>query len=217
MAALGILKLDNIEYRLLAFDYKSTQRLDSTGKPFGEPTGWLIDLTIESDSSSALLQWALGNEVKNGIITFYKPDGMSRFKEVEFKKAYCISHHEKFEANGTLPMRQMITISEPRQEVAKEVIAPPKKALQQEPEKKITEITWMCAKMKNSIKEAGIGERASLMVKTENYKQGETITIIVDEANGKDLKTDTKEITYSGEVNAEGIAELKEEVTIQTV
>lgn len=216
MAALGILKLDNVEYRLIEFNYMASQPLDRVGKPCGKTTGWLIDLTIESDSSTALLQWALGNEAKDGIITFYKADGMSKFKAVEFKKAYCISHHEKFESNGTLPMRQMIRISEPRQEIAKEVITPPKKIIQQEPEKRITDITWMCAEMEDIINKASVGEKVSLLVKTINFKEGETVTIIIDEANGKDLKTDTKEVTYSGEVNGEGIAELREEVKIQT-
>ncbi|MDN3675291.1 type VI secretion system tube protein TssD [Flavobacterium branchiarum] len=217
MATLGILKLDNVEYRLITFNYKSTQPLDAMGKPSGKPTGCLIDLTIESDSSTALLQWTLNNEAKDGIIIFYKADAMSKFKDVEFKKAYCISHYEIFEANGTLPMRQLIRIYESRQEIAKKEIAPPKQLIQQEPEKKIIEIKWMCGKMKDSINEAGIGEKTSFLVKTENYKQGETITIIVDEADGKDLKTNTKEISYSGKVNAEGIAELKEQVKIQTV
>ncbi|MBS7231740.1 hypothetical protein KHA90_11950 [Flavobacterium psychroterrae] len=110
---------------------------------------------------------------------------------------------------------QFISISEPRTLLPKEAIVQPVKIAPQE-SKRITDIKWMCAKMKDSIKEVGIGEKASLTVKTVNYMQGEKITIIVDEADGKYLKSNTKEITYSGEVNAEGIAELKEQVKIET-
>ncbi|MEN2401043.1 type VI secretion system tube protein TssD [Flavobacterium sp. MC2016-06] len=135
MAVLGILKLDNKEYKLITYNCKSTQAVDKTGKPSQRPSGLQIDLTIESDSSTDLLQWALGNEPKDGIITFYKADGMSKFSEVKFKKAHCINLTEKFEANGILPMRQLITISEPRREEVKEVIAPPKRVIQTEEEK----------------------------------------------------------------------------------
>ncbi|MEN2401046.1 type VI secretion system tube protein TssD [Flavobacterium sp. MC2016-06] len=143
MAVLGILKLDNKEYRLITFDLKSTQPVDKTGKPSQRPSGLLIDLVIESDSDTSLLQWALGNEPKDGIITFYKADGMSKFSEVKFQKAYCVSLAEKFEANGTLPMRQIITISEPRREEVKEVIAPPKQTIRQEAEEIIEDKTYV--------------------------------------------------------------------------
>jgi hypothetical protein len=141
MAVLGILKLDNKEYRLITFDLKSTQAVDKTGKPSQRPSGLQIDLTIESDSSTDLLQWMLGNEPKDGIITFYKADGMSKFNELKFKKAHCINLTEKFEANGILPMRQIITISEPRREEVKEVIAPPKRVIQTEEEEKTEDKT----------------------------------------------------------------------------
>lgn len=131
-AASGILTLDNKEYRLITFDYRASQPVTWNGKPSGRPSGFFIDLTIESDSDTSLLEWALGNEAKDGVITFYKPDGMSKFNEVKFKKAYCIRHEERFEANGKLPMRQIITISEPRYDLPKNVIAPPKKIVQQE-------------------------------------------------------------------------------------
>lgn len=214
MVALGMLKLDNIEYRLMTFDYKSRQSLDNSGKPFGKSTGALIDLTIESDSNTALLEWMLGNDSKDGVITFYKPDGMSKFNEVRFQKSYCISFREVFEADGILPMRQMITISQPKNETIKKVVTPPAKVVQEKPQKKITEVTWMCSEMKDSINQASVGEKTSLLVKTVNYYEGETITIVVDELNGKDLKSGTKEITFTGQVNADGVAELKEKIEI---
>jgi hypothetical protein len=131
MAALGILTLDNEEYKILEFDYKSNQQTDQLGRPVGIPSGSLIDLTIESDKSTSLLSWMLGNEAKDGAVTFYKYDAMKKFKEFAFKKSHCISWHEKFEANGNLPMRQTLRISEPYHEPTEEVIAPPKKIIQQ--------------------------------------------------------------------------------------
>lgn len=115
--------------------------------------------------------------------------------------------------NGNVPMHQVFKISEPYHE-KKEIIAQPKKIVQETPEKKITNISWMCAEMKDEINRADIGDKVSLWVETLNYKEGEIITILVDEVDGKELKSDVKEITFSGKVNADGIAELKKEVEI---
>lgn len=82
--------------------------------------------------------------------------------------------------------------------------------------KQILSAVWMCAEMKDVISTASVGDKVSLLVKTINYKEGETITIVVDEVNGKDFKTNTKEVTFTGKINAQGLAELKEEVEIQT-
>lgn len=214
MAALGILTLDNEEYKILEFNYKSNQQTDKLGRPIGIPSGSLIDLTIESDKSTALMSWMLGNEPKDGVITFYRHDAMSKFKEFAFKKSHCISWDEKFEANGNLPMRQTLRISEPYHEPTEEVIAAPKKIVQEEKVKRITNIAWKCADMKNEINKADIGDKVSLWVETINYQEGETVTIVVDEVDGKELKSSVKEITFSGKVNADGIAELLREVEI---
>lgn len=80
--------------------------------------------------------------------------------------------------------------------------------------KKIIDIKWMCSEVENVINQASIGEKVSLMVRTLYFEEGETVTIVIDEVNGKDLKPNIKEITYSGKVNSEGIAELKQQVTI---
>ena len=55
----------------------------------------------------------------------------------------------------------------------------------------------------------------SVLVQTRNYEKGETITIVVDEIDGKDIKNGEKEITLTGTVNAEGFAELKEEIELE--
>jgi len=214
MAALGILTLDNEEYKVLEFNYKTNQQTDKLGRPVGVPKGSLFNLTIESDKGSSLMSWMLGNDAKDGVVTFYRHDAMQKFKEFAFKKSHCISWTEKFEANGNLPMRQTLRISEPYHEPKEEVIAAPKKIVQEEKVKKITNISWKCADMKEEINNADIGDKVSLWVETINYQEGETVTILVDEVDGKELKADVKEITFSGKVNADGIAELLREVEI---
>jgi hypothetical protein len=81
-------------------------------------------------------------------------------------------------------------------------------------EKQILSAQWMDANMENNIDYIGYEEKASLLVQTRNYEEGETITVVVDEINGNDINDDGKEITLTGTVNKEGFAELKEKIEI---
>jgi hypothetical protein len=83
--------------------------------------------------------------------------------------------------------------------------------------KKILNAKWMCAEMLENIDSAGDEEKVSLLVKTRNYNEGESITIIIDDENGYDVKKGKKEITLTGTVAADGYAKLKEEVVIESV
>jgi len=82
-------------------------------------------------------------------------------------------------------------------------------------EKKILNAKWMCGEMENDISNAFVGDKVSLLVQTRNYEEGESITLKVKEKNDGDVKDGEKEITLTGKVNAEGFAELKEEVEIE--
>ncbi|HEX8575072.1 MAG TPA: Rhs element Vgr protein, partial [Flavobacterium sp.] len=82
-------------------------------------------------------------------------------------------------------------------------------------EKQIISVKWMDNEMKERIESACFGDKVSLLVKTRNYEEGETITIKIKEKDGGDVKEGEKELTLTGKVNAEGFAELKEEVEIE--
>ncbi len=84
-------------------------------------------------------------------------------------------------------------------------------------EKQIISVTWKNANLDSDITTANIGDKVSLVVETKNYKEGETIVIVIDEVNGKDIKTGTKLLKFSGEVNADGQAILKEELSIENI
>jgi hypothetical protein len=75
--------------------------------------------------------------------------------------------------------------------------------------KKIIRIAWMCAELKNEINKAVYGEKVSLLVKTKNYKEGEILSVTIDEIEGK-------EMIYKGIVNSDGVAELKEKIKIES-
>lgn len=83
--------------------------------------------------------------------------------------------------------------------------------------KKILNAKWMCAEMEEDVQKTHVGKKVSLLVKTRNYAEGETITIIIDDKNGYDAKEGEKELTFTGTVAADGSAELKEKVVIEDV
>ncbi|WP_264524810.1 DUF4280 domain-containing protein [Flavobacterium sp. N502536] len=83
--------------------------------------------------------------------------------------------------------------------------------------KEILNVSWKDGDLKNEINTANIGDKVSLVVETKNYIEGETVVIIVDEINGKDIKENTKQVKFSGEVNTDGLAILKEEIAIENV
>ena len=94
---------------------------------------------------------------------------------------------------------------------------PEKGKFKYDKEKQIIDVKWMCENVENNREKASEGEKVSLWVQTRNYEEGETISIKVDDLNGEDLKDDVKELTFTGTVNKEGFAELKEALEIEKV
>lgn len=83
--------------------------------------------------------------------------------------------------------------------------------------KEILNITWKNGDLDSEIDTANIGDKVSLVVETKNYKEGETVVVTIDEIDGKDVKENTKQVKFTGEVNADGLAILKEEIAIENV
>lgn len=78
-------------------------------------------------------------------------------------------------------------------------------------EKQIVSAQWMDGDMKEVIDTAFMGEKISILVYTRNYDEGETIDVDVEH----DYNNEKKKVIYSGTVNKEGFAELKEKVEIK--
>ena len=72
-------------------------------------------------------------------------------------------------------------------------------------EKTITEIIWMNSPMEKQISEARNNELLSLKVKTQNYNEGEMISLLI-----KDEENQEKNIQLIGYVDNEGFAFLQQ-------
>ncbi|QLG46856.1 type VI secretion system tube protein TssD [Costertonia aggregata] len=112
MSFLAKLYVDGVEYNVLHCTYNFEQPIDHTGKPSGKPIGGQITVTLESQGKYDLHHWmAAPEQAKDGTIIFYKRDAMAKLQEVVFKKAYCVSLEEEFDAVDDIPMQKRIIIS----------------------------------------------------------------------------------------------------------
>lgn len=106
MSFLSKLELDGNTYNILECKYSFVQSTDGTGKPEGMPQGGEIFIRIESTGNPELLGWMLDhNQTKNGKITFFRRDAMSKLQELTFEKAYCIKFTEHFNSVDAEPLQ----------------------------------------------------------------------------------------------------------------
>ena len=106
MSFLSTFHVDGEEYNVLEFNIDFKQGTDTTGKPIGDPKGGAIKLIIEATQNTKFLSWMLNSELtKDGKIIFFRRDALSKMKELDFKKAFCVNYHEQFTSTTDIPMK----------------------------------------------------------------------------------------------------------------
>ncbi|UGU14199.1 hypothetical protein LS482_10790 [Sinomicrobium kalidii] len=101
-----------MSYNVLEYDIRVEKGTDHNGKPSTNARGGEIRLVLETDMKDSFSDWIVNSShTKDGKLTFFKRDGMSRMRSTSFKKGYCIRFHEKFRAVGDEPMTTEIVIS----------------------------------------------------------------------------------------------------------
>ena len=112
MASKAVLEIEGNRYNILEFNYKLTQEAGRNGFPCGNVMGGHIIIVLESDKGIETFDWAKNHNLqKEGTISFYNHDGISIFKKLTFREAYCFLYHEEFYSNGKQAMRHTIEIS----------------------------------------------------------------------------------------------------------
>lgn len=112
MSFLAKLELDGETFNVLEFDVDFEQKIDHNHKPSGNSNGGILRITLESSMTDTFSDWMVSNSMtKDGKVTFFKRDAMSRMKNVTFKNAYCIRYNESFRADGSYPMITRITLT----------------------------------------------------------------------------------------------------------
>ena len=64
--------------------------------------------------------------------------------------------------------------------------------------------------MENNIDRAYYGSKVSLLVQTRNYEEGESVEVIVE----KNIDGKKNDVSFAGNVNKDGFAELKEKIEV---
>ena len=112
MSFLAKLTIDGKAYNILDYTYHPRQPADHSGKPTGKVIGGFLSLTLESDRETTFYEWMLSPDMaKEGTITFYKRDAMSKQGEIEFETTYCVAYTERFSSTGNTPMVQHLQLS----------------------------------------------------------------------------------------------------------
>jgi hypothetical protein len=112
MSFLAKFELDGETYNVLEFDLHITQEVDHNGKPQTIAQGGNIRLVVESTKSVDFMKWMISStQTKNGKITFFRRDAMSKMKELKFEKAFCVNFHESYRANNEVPMQIELLLS----------------------------------------------------------------------------------------------------------
>ena len=112
MSFLAKLEIDGEVSNVLEFQCTLGQDTDKSGKPSADPAGGKIRIVVESTKSTMLFDWMVSNsQTKNGKLTFYRRDAISKMRELQFKEAYCIRYDELFVAYNTMSMKIEIVIS----------------------------------------------------------------------------------------------------------
>jgi Hemolysin coregulated protein Hcp (TssD) len=112
MSFLAPLKIDSKIYNILECAYDFTQNTNPSGKPLGIAKGGQITFKIEASSKNDFINWvATPNKTKDGVITFFKRDSMSKLQEIIFQKAYCLYFKQMFNSQNTDPLMIEMTIA----------------------------------------------------------------------------------------------------------
>ncbi|MDV6167383.1 type VI secretion system tube protein TssD [Flavobacterium sp. DG1-102-2] len=112
MSFLAKLEIDGESMNVLEFQCTLGQDTDKSGKPAADPAGGKIRVVVESTKSTMLFDWMVSNsQTKNGKLTFYRRDAISKMRELQFKEAYCIRYDEIFVAYNSMSMKIEIVIS----------------------------------------------------------------------------------------------------------
>lgn len=112
MSFLAKLEIDGESMNVLEFQCTIGQEIDKTGKPSADPSGGNLRMILEATKSSMLFDWMISNsQTKNGKITFFKRDAMSKMREFQFNEGYCVKYDEFFSSVSNTPMQIEVMIS----------------------------------------------------------------------------------------------------------
>jgi len=204
MSFLAKLFLNGRVFNVLDTDIRFYQKLNAHSfKPATVPMGGLFNLTLEADGTTDLLSLVLSHDTMcDGMIRFYKNDGLTRLCDYEFFDTHIVSYLRSFEGQfgnvttdtykfspGILRIGDMVFEKSWKISDLSVVDIPPPEP--EEPKQLLLKDFYLTDKDNNRIEETTIGETVTLNIKTQDMI-GEMMTI--------DLNNPTADFMYNGMV-----------------
>lgn len=84
-------------------------------------------------------------------------------------------------------------------------------------EPEVISVYWMDGDLKMDIFSAIPEEEVSIYAQTRNFEEGQTLTLKISELNNKDIKSREKEVSLTGTVDSQGIAQLQRTLKIEEI
>ncbi len=112
MSFKGTIEIENKKYKILRWSLQITQQIDQVGRPNANPAGGLINVTIETDGQSDLIDWAVSPDMtKGGSVQFEGDNRSNKRQSFDFEEGYCVSYREEFCHDDSSAMETSIVIS----------------------------------------------------------------------------------------------------------
>lgn len=98
---------------MLTCSYNLYRDVDMKGRPTSGVYGGKIDVTVESNDDTSVIEGMVNNQFKavTGSLTIKKQDEDAKMKEITFTDAYIVSYSESIHAYSDSPMTLNFQIS----------------------------------------------------------------------------------------------------------
>ncbi|MFV0409463.1 MAG: hypothetical protein ACK5LJ_07125, partial [Paracoccus sp. (in: a-proteobacteria)] len=84
-------------------------------------------------------------------------------------------------------------------------------------EPEVISVYWMDGDLKMDIFSAIPEEEVSIYAQTRNFEEGQALTLKISELNNKDIKSGEKEVSLTGTIDSQGIAQLQRTLKIEEI
>lgn len=112
MSFISKLKIEGNEFKVLHCTFNFNQSLGTNLKPSGKPQGGTLNVTLEVDKSTDFFFWVINPTLtKNGSLTFFNRDAMSKQFTFDFTNAFCTNLSGVFDAYNSEPLKISISIN----------------------------------------------------------------------------------------------------------
>ncbi len=111
MSFISKLEIDGNQFKVLHCSFNFNQPLGTNLKPSGKPQGGVLNVTLEVSKNTDFFYWMINPSLtKNGSLTFFNRDAMSKQITFDFQNAFCTNLSGVFDAYNSEPLKISVSI-----------------------------------------------------------------------------------------------------------